>query len=290
MASLSNQLRRLVRGESRPAKGGHSAEVVAVCAQKGGVGKTTTAVNLAAGLAMRHGQRVLLLDVDAQGHCTSALHAELRGVGTESLSSVLLGRRRDVAEIAMGTAIPGLYLTPGDKDLSATEGVMAGRIGKEFLLRRALGVARTHFDAIVVDCPPNLGNLTINALMAADWVLIPSDMSVLALEGVDDIFDTLETLSDTLSHEPAILGILRTRYDARNARVNDRVESALRDRYARYLLETRIPVNTRLSQAQAEGQPIFRFDPTCRGAKAYAALVDEVVTRTGLTRAEVHPG
>ena len=151
-------------------------------------------------------------------------------------------------------------MTPSDKTLGATEGVMAGRIGKEFLLRSALRRARTCYDLIVIDCPPNLGSLTVNALMAADWCLVPCNMSVLALEGVDDIFEALDTLDDTMGHEVSVLGILRTRVDARNTKVNDAVVGSLSSRYGRALLTTQIPINTKLAQAQLEGQPIFSYD------------------------------
>ncbi len=279
---LSHSIRRMVRGESTLSAGTHRAQVIAVATRKGGVGKTTTAVTLASGLAMRGGHRTLLVDMDAQGHCASALHGELRGVGSDSLSGVLLGKRRDVKEVVLPTAISNLWVTPSDKDLGATEGVMASRIGKELLLERALRVARTHYDVIVIDCPPNLGTLTLNALVAADWVLIPCDMSVLALEGVDDLYDTLDTLDETLGRAPAILGVLRTRLDARNGRVNEEVTEALRRRYGRWLLDTTIPVNTTLSQAQSAGTTIFRHDAGCRGARAYQELLDELASPLGL--------
>ncbi|PKN54890.1 MAG: hypothetical protein CVU56_24190 [Deltaproteobacteria bacterium HGW-Deltaproteobacteria-14] len=288
MTSLfPSQLRRLIGGERGASRGAREARVIAVCAQKGGVGKTTTAVNLAAGLAMLSDQRVLLVDMDGQGHCASALHAELRGVAAESLSGILLGRRRDIQEIALPTAIEGLWVCPSDKDLGAAEGVMAGKIGKEMLLRSAMKVARTHYDFIVIDCPPNLGNLTVNALLAADWLIVPCDMSMLSVEGVDDIFETVETVGDALGHHLSMLGVLRTRYDARNQKVNEAVEASL-SRYARWVLPTVIPVNTTLAQAQLEGHPVFGFDPRCRGAQAYAELVEEVLVRTGaVTAAEV---
>ena len=227
-------------------------------------------------------RKVLLIDIDAQGHCSSALHAELRGVSHDTLTSVLLGKRRDVQEIVVPSRVEGLWATSADKDLGVTEGVMAGRIGKEFLLKRAMSIARTHYDTIVIDCPPNLGTLTVNAIMAADWVLIPCDMSVLALEGVDDIFETLETISDTLGHNVGVLGVLRTRYDSRNQRVNVAVESGLDERYARFLLDTRIPVNTTLSQAQVVGTPVFKFDASCRGSQAYGELIEEISGRLGV--------
>jgi len=276
-----DDLRRIVGGPTRCSTGHHQASVVAVAARKGGVGKTTSAVNMAAEIALR-GQKVLLVDMDAQGHCGSALHAVLRGATGESMSTILLGKRRDLHEIALPTAIGGLWATPSDKDLASTEGIMAGRIGKEFMLRSVLKVARTHYDAIVIDCPPNLGTLTVNALVAADWLLVPCGMSVLALEGVEDILQTIDTLDETLGSAPSVLGVFRTRFDGRNQKVNDAVDRTLDERYAHLLLDTRIPVNTRLAQAQADGVPIMNFDPQCRGAIAYRALVDEIGPRIGI--------
>lgn len=278
---ITTGLRRLIQGGEGTALGHHQATVVAVCAQKGGVGKTTTAVNLAAGLAMYGGAKVLLVDMDGQGHCATALQGELRGAAADSLGAVLLGRRRDVVEIALRTAIDGLWVVPSDKELGATEGIMAGRIGKEMLLRAALKVARTHYDVIVIDCPPNLGSLTVNALVAADWLLVPCDMSVLSVEGVDDIFDAVEHIAETMGHHLAVLGILRTRYDARNTKVNEAVEASLA-RYERHVLPVRVPVNTAIAQAQLAGTPIFRFDPECRSAVAYREVVEEVARRAHL--------
>jgi chromosome partitioning protein len=187
-----------------------------------------------------------------------------------------------VSEIALPTSIPGLWVTAGDKELNHTEGILSGRLGKEFLLRRSLEAARTRFDFIVIDCPPNLGNLTVNALVAADWALIPCDMSILALEGVDDIFEMLEALSDNLGKHVAVLGIVRTRFDTRNQKVNDAVNPILEKRYWRELLETKIPVNTQLAQSQVVGEPIYKVAKRCRGAIAYGDLLGEVAGRLGL--------
>lgn len=282
MTSLIGEtLRAVARAATRPEPGLHRAQTIAVCTRKGGVGKTTTAVNLAAGLAIRNHKKVLLVDMDGQGHCGSALHSELRGVTSETVGDILLGKRRDMQEAALATAIPGLWITPSDKDLGAAEDAMSSKLGKELLLRSALKVAKTHYDYIILDCPPNLGTLTINAMMAADWALIPCDMSILALEGVDDIVETLDALDDTFGHELPVLGMLRTRVDLRNQKMNGKIEDALRGRYASMLLETVIPVNTRLAQAQMDGQPILRHDASCTGAKAYDALLEELAPRLG---------
>jgi chromosome partitioning protein len=271
-----------VGGDSQLAKGYRSAQVISVCARKGGVGKTTTAINLAAGAALFHNLKVLLVDMDAQSHCRSALHRELRALSPDTLSNVLLNKQMDVQHIATPTEIDGLFIATADKSLASTEGVMTGRIGKEFLLRNALKIARTHYDLIIVDCPPTLGTLTLNALIASDWILIPCDMSVLSLEGVDDIHETIETLEDTLGHALRVLGIVKTRVDARNQKVNNAIDTSLRGRYGRSLLANHIPKNTKISQAQMEGTPIFNFDPRCAGSVAYRALLEEIGCRLRL--------
>lgn len=269
-----------------PRKGPYEAEVIAVCAQKGGVGKTTTSVNLAAGLAMLRGKKVLLVDMDPQGHCALALHAEIPEAQRQAqpgrqLSDVLVKKSFDIHDIAFDTAIGGLRLCRSDKELAQSEAILAGRIGKEFLLRKALERAKTFAEVVVIDCPPNLGTLTLNALLAADWLLAPCDMSTLSVEGVGDIFETVETVRDTLGHHLSVLGVVRTRHDAKNKKVNDAVEHTL-ERWSRHLVVTKIPVNTALAQAQLAGTPVYKHDASCRGAVAYAEVVDEVCRRVGL--------
>ncbi len=261
------------------------AEVIAVCAQKGGVGKTTTAVNVASGLAMLGGQRVLLLDMDPQGHCALALKAELTEPARSRLTDVLVARRLDVLAASVATKIPGLSLCPADRELAQAEAAVQGRIGKEFLLRQALKSARGAFDVIVIDCPPNLGTLTLNALLAADWLLAPCDMSTLSVEGIGDIFETVETVRETLGHHLAVLGVVKTRYDAKNRKVNEAVNHIL-ERWSRHLLRGHVPVNTALAQAQLVGTSIFAHDPACRGAEAYATVTREIARRVGLKWAE----
>ncbi len=258
--------------------GGHGV-VVAVAAQTGGVGKTTTAVHLAAALAQRHGRRVLLLDLDAQGHVASSLRAHMRGGAEASLSEVLLGRDGDVCRCAVATDIPGLDVCAGDRALGQTEAALAGRMGRELLLRRAMTRARRAYDVIVLDCPPNLGLLTLNGLCAADHVLVPCELSILSLEGVDALADTLEGLTASFGRAPAVLGMLHTRVDRRNSRQNATIRAAAAVRYAGWTLPCEIATNTALSAAQLEGQTVFRADPDARGAADYAALADEIAQR-----------
>ena len=274
-------LRRFVGREASPRLGTRDAAIVSVCAQKGGVGKTTTAVNLACALAAVHRLSVLLVDMDSQAHVASSLHRILHGDGSVTLSEILLGKRRDVMEIIQGTDVARLRVTPSDKGLNETESIIGARIGKEFLLRQALRVARTHFDVIVIDCPPNLGNLTLNALLASQHVLVPCDMSVLSLEGVHDLVETLETVGDRLGHHLELLGLLRTRVDRRNRQMYETIQRILRRDFAEVLLETQIPTNTALGKAQMGGQPVFDCAPESTGAVAYRLLADEVARRLG---------
>ena len=253
--------------------------VVAVAAQKGGVGKTTTAVHLAAALAERNGRRVLLLDLDAQGHVASSLRAHLRGTAEQSLSDVLNGRDGDVCRAAVNTDISGLDVSAADRLLGQTETALAGRMGRELLLRRALQRARTVYDVIVLDCPPNLGLLTLNVLCAADRVLVPCDLSILSLEGVDALSDTLSGLEATFGRSPEVLGLVHTRVDRRNSRQNATIRAAVDERYGAWVLPVEIGVNTAISGAQLEGRTIFSHDPEARGALDYAALADEVALR-----------
>ncbi len=278
--SLSDRIKRLAGLAEEAAR--PRAHVLAVAAQKGGVGKTTTAVNLSVALARYANQRTLLVDLDGQGHVATALASVYQDGSPVSMSDVLLGHGRDVMEIVHPTRIDLLSVTPSDKGLASAEGVLAGRIGKEFLLRAALRKARERFDVIVLDCPPNLGNLTLNALMAADSCLVPCDMSVLAMAGVVDLLAVVDTLQDRLDHGVRVLGVLPTRVDRRNARVTQAVLQDLDDTYGDLVLATRIPVSSALARAQMEGVPVFDYDPAASGSVAYRALSEEVASRLGL--------
>lgn len=278
---IGNRLRKAVgQGALRRMDAGAGGGLcIAVAAQKGGVGKTTTAVHLAASLAQHHQLEVLLVDLDNQGHVASSLRAHVRGAAPQTVSSVLLGRDLDLVAAAIPTNIPHLSVTAADRQLSATEAQLATRIGRELLLRRALSHARRKYDVIILDCPPNLGLLTLNGLVAADQVLIPCDLSILSLEGVDDLYTTLGNLDAMLGRAPELLGLVHTRVDRRNKRQNATIRSAVAERYAGQVLKAEIGVNTDISGAQLVGKTIFAARPEARGAEDYRALANEVVQR-----------
>jgi chromosome partitioning protein len=279
---LKSGIRRIARetpSNDRPSlpRGHRSAKVIAVAAAKGGVGKTTTSVNLASALARNHGLEVLLIDVDPQGHVYTAVKKQVHA-GGGALSSVLTDERggREVMEITVKTMVEGLHITPCDPRLAGAEDLIGTRLGKEFILRDAIATTRTHFDVILIDCPPNLGNLTVNALVAADLVLLPCDPSPLAVNGVDALIGTVSTIANRLNPNIDILGLLMTRVDRRNVKLNEAVRSQLETAYGEVLLPVEIGINNSLSQAQMEGLDIFEFDPKSRGAVHYEALGQHV--------------
>jgi chromosome partitioning protein len=273
---LRQGLKRFIQPErTRYASGRREATVIAVSSQKGGVGKTTTSVCLGAALARFHGQHTLILDMDAQGHVEKSLSSHIvsrRG----RLGEVLLSSDgADVLDAVADTALPGLHITGADHSLNQAESLMSTKIGKEFLLRDALTYTRTHYDVIVIDCPPNLGTLTLNALCAADYVLVPCDASPLAIQGVNVIVDAMMTINERLNRGLDLLGVVLTRVDARNTTVNQAALDALRGRFGDLVLDNQIGVNTSLSKAQFEGVSLVEYAPQSRAARDYRQLSDE---------------
>lgn len=278
---ITNGLKRLVKNDAKYPRGDRHAKILAVATVKGGVGKTTTAVNLAAGLAQFEGAKVLLIDLDAQGHCTTSLSDKLtRSNRKKTVSEVLLSEERlDILDARVPSGVGGLDITPADPGLAEAEGRIAQKIGKESLLRDALEFARTHYDYIVIDSPPNKGNLTLNALVAADKVLIPTDLSALSVQGADELIGTVVTVNERLGHELDVLGVVLTRVDGRTQSINDQILGQIEEAWKDVLLDTRIGINTALAKAQLEGQPIYEFAPDSRGAQHYESLVREVAQK-----------
>lgn len=279
--SLADRLKDLITPDSKDlSKGTRNATIFSICSQKGGVGKTTTAVNLGTALAKFHDKKVLVCDLDPQGHVEKSLGAIIPdGVEYTPLSKILSAKRGNVLDSVIKTQLAHFDLTPGDKALVETESILAAKIGKEFILNRALETARTLYDFIIFDCPPSLGNLTINALCASDYAVVPCEMSVLAFEGVSDLLETVELVNERLNKELKILGVLFTRVDGRNLTMNDVIEDNMKKYFNGRIFRAQVAVNTAINKAQLDGRPVFDFDPSSTGSQNYQALADEVLQR-----------
>jgi len=278
---LAQRIKKILSSEEPFPAGSKFAKVISVSNQKGGVGKTTTAVNLAAGLALFHQQKVLLIDMDPQGHISVSLARQFAENGN-GLGKILTSRNGFLMNTIFPTDIENLDLTLSDRSLLETEAELAGKIGREFMLRRALTRTRTYYDYILIDCPPNLGNLTLNAYLASDYLLVPCELSALALEGMEGMLETVETVNSSLNHPLRILGILLTRVDRRNILMNEAIQERLREAFQGRLFTTQISINTDLNKAQLAGRPIFQYNPGAGGARDYRAATEELLERLRL--------
>ncbi len=257
------------------------ARVIAVTNQKGGVGKTTTCVNLAASLAATR-RRVLLVDMDPQGNATMGSGVDKNGVQLSGYD--LLTKRATAPEVIVAVENGGFDLVPANGDLTAAEVELMNEIGREHRLRLCLNLVRDNYDYILIDCPPSLNLLTVNALSAADSVLIPMQCEYYALEGLAALMNTIQQIQETVNPSLQIEGILRTMYDPRNSLTLD-VSAQLTEYFGDKVYKAVIPRNVRLAEAPSYGLPALKYDRTSKGAVAYLALAGEMVRRHGSRKA-----
>jgi chromosome partitioning protein len=257
--------------------------VLVVANQKGGVGKTTTAINLGTALAAV-GERVLLIDSDPQGNASTGLGVG-RALRKTTLYDVLMGEKT-VAQSVVKTSVPGLDLTPSDPDLSGVELEIGHAPRRSFKLRDALEPIREagEYTYVLIDCPPSLNLLTVNALAAADAVLVPLQCEFFALEGLTQLMRTIDLVRGSLNPKLEIQGVVLTMYDRRNS-LSDQVARDVRAHFGQTVYETVIPRNVRVSEAPSFGKPALVYDLKCAGSQAYLRLAREVVLRERERRA-----
>ena len=255
---------------------GRSARIVALANQKGGVGKTTTAINLSAGLAELD-QQVLLVDFDPQGGCALGLGIE-PGSMELSVYNALLDRACDVEDVVHKTRVPNLALLPSNIDLAAAELMLVQEVAREQSLLRVLAPLRVKYDFILIDCPPSLGLLTINALTAADGVIVPMECEYYALRGMALLMDSIERIRERLNPRLQIDGILATMVDSRTLHSREVLERVA-EAFGPKLFTTVIRKTIRFAEAPVAGEPILSYAPTSPGAVAYRDLAKEVMDR-----------
>ncbi|MFH1830665.1 MAG: ParA family protein [Pseudomonadota bacterium] len=255
------------------------AEIIAICNQKGGVGKTTTAINLSAALAAAE-KKTLLVDLDAQGNSTTGLGFDKHRI-QHSIYNVLTGEV-DISTVQMDTELGFLKMIPSNTALVGAEVELVGFVSRETCLKKYLETVHHNFDYIIIDCPPSLGLLTLNALVASDSVLIPVQCEYYAMEGIADLQRTIQLVKGGLNKDLRIRGIILTMFDARN-NLSRQVQSEIRNHFKDAVFQVVIPRNVRLSEAPSHGKPILLYDVTSKGAQSYFELAKEVLAGSAAT-------
>ena len=249
--------------------------IIAVANQKGGVGKTTTSINLAACLAEK-GKKVLAVDMDPQGNLTSGLGVDKDSV-EKSIYELIIGEV-DIKEVINKEVLENLDIIPTSIDLSAAEIELIGVDDKEYILRNAIDQVKDQYDFVIIDCPPSLSMLTINAMTTADSVIVPIQCEYYALEGLSQLIHTIDLVKDRLNNDLEIEGVVFTMYDART-NLSLQVVENVKENLQQNIYKTIIPRNVRLAEAPSYGQPITLYDTRSAGAEAYRLLAEEVINR-----------
>ena len=251
-------------------------KIISVINQKGGVGKTTTVINLAAGLSMK-GKKILVIDLDPQGNATTGLGLSNTTISDNTIYSVLNGKKK-IVDVIKSTSFPNLDLISSNVDLSGIEVETAGDSRRAFKLKDELSLilndSRASYDYILIDCPPSLSLLTIMALVASDSLVVPLQTEFFALEGLTQLMKTIERIKSNLNPSLEIRGILLTMFDKRN-KLSGQVEIEARNYFKEKVYTTAVPRNVRLSEAPSHGIPVLLYDKICPGSKAYSKFTEE---------------
>ncbi|MCI9504744.1 MAG: ParA family protein [Clostridia bacterium] len=251
-------------------------KIISFSNQKGGVGKTTTCVNMAAYLA-REGRKVLLIDLDPQGNATTGLGFS-KGALKKSVYNVLI-EEEAVKDNVLDTELENLKILPANIDLAGAEVELVYKKNREKVLKEALEKIKSQYDYLLIDCPPSLGLITINALAAADSVVIPIQSEYYALEGLSQLMNSISLVRQHLNKSLKVEGVVLTMYDGRSI-ISRQIAAEIKKFFTKKLYEIVIPRNVRLSEAPSHGKPILLHDPKCAGARAYSALTEEFLKKT----------
>ncbi len=252
-----------------------TAKIIAIVNQKGGVGKTTTAINLASFLS-EIGKKVLLIDMDPQANATSGLGLKLEKI-TYSVYDLLINNQ-ELTHVLYPTPFKNLHILPANKNLAGAEIEMVSHVSRETLLKQRIEALKDYYDYIIIDCPPSLGLLTINSLSSADRVIVPVQCEYYALEGLAGLIETISLIQEALNPDLQIAGILLTMFDKRTA-LNRQVAENAKNFFGDLVFDTIIPRNIRLTEAPSHGLPIILYFPKSLGALAYANFSEEVIKR-----------